>query len=160
MVFEDLLHRRPLIAHALCLVVEQQRRHAASAHLKLQALFIACHAALVHNARKFDRAVLSRRKAHRPPQHLRHRRLVCALERKAVARHASRVGKFPLQQRRQLKLRTVARRQIPLHHGSVTRSPTAILLGFLICGFTFKSAVSVTPYVFAMPHSVSPRLTV
>ena len=43
---------------------------------------------------------------------------------------------------------------------SVTRSPTAILVGFLICGFTFKSAVSVTPYVFAMPHSVSPRLTV
>ena len=58
-----------------------------------------------------------------------------------------------------LTFETLAR-QIPLHHGSVTRSPTAILLGFLICGFTFKSAVSVTPYVFAMPHSVSPRLTV
>ena len=160
MVFEDLLHRCPLVAHAFRLIVEQHRRHASPAYLKLQAPFVARYAAFIYNTRKFNRSVLHRRKAHRPPQCLCHRGLVCAPQRKAVARHASRVGKFPLQQRRQLKLRTVARRQIPLHHGSFTRSPTAILFGFLICRFTFSSAVSVTLCARAIPQSVSPRFTV
>ena len=83
-----------------------------------------------------------------------------ALGEHAVARHAPRVGKLPLQKRRQLILHPVARCQIPLHHGSFTRSPTAILFGFLICRFTFSSAASVTLCARAIPQSVSPRFTV
>ena len=160
MVFEDLLHRCPLVAHAFRLVVEQQRRHAAPAYLKLQAPFIARYAAFIYNTRKFNRSVLLRRKVHRPPQCLCHRRLIRTAQRKAVARHAPRVGKLPLQKRRQLILHPVARCQIPLHHGSFTRSPTAILFGFLICRFNFSSAVSVTLCARAIPQSVSPRFTV
>ena len=157
---QDILRRRLLVAHRLRLAVEQQRRHAASAQLKPQAVLVAARGALVDHAAERLRAVLPRREAHRAAQRLRHLRLVGALERKAVARHAPRVGKLPAQQRRQLVLLAAAGRDIALHHGSVTCSPAKISFGFLICGFTASSAASVTPLARAMPQSVSPRRTV
>ena len=102
MVFEDLRHRRALIGHRLRLVVQQQRRHAASCDLQLRSLFIAGHLILVDHAEKLGFAVLLCRKAHGAAQHVRHRLFVRTADGKAVARLCARIGKAPRKQRRQL----------------------------------------------------------